>query len=383
MLFGKYGKGKEVMPRVIHLSVARFKRELPLPGETLDFLVSIHEEGTGVTWQQNITVDAETEAYLLNATNDLLLWSVNLALTPEIANQRAHDLGLRLFQTFIGEEGAKVLGAIKPTAILMDVDETILNLPWELISSPSETLSMQFPFGRLLTTRLALKPGRDPLQEDQVVRILAVSNPTSDLGASEAEVAVIKNLQDHYQSFQIKVDVLSRGQATISRFKQKLARGDYDMLHFSGHGFLDRDIPGLSALRFSDGSLTASEVLDLPWKKPPYFVFNSACESGRGVGGQRLVSSQGQTNGLAAAFLAAGVDGYAGYFWPVTEVGASNFAGIFYEYLFLRENVGLAFLEARRRVLRELGEVGDLTAYSAILIGDAASEHRQDLAMKN
>ncbi len=380
-MFGGYRKGEAEMPRVIHISLARYRRELPQPGEALEFLVAIHEEGMGITWQQNVTVDPATEAFLVEATNDLLLWSVNRALTPKKAAQRARELGARLYQTFVGAEGEKVLGAITPTAILLDVDETVLNLPWKLIAAPTGPLPLATPFGRLVTTRMILRQGRDPLQEDQVVRILAVANPTSDLAASEAEIAALQELQGPHGPFRVEVDVLTRDQATRAHFAQKLAAGDYDMLHFGGHGFLDRDTPGLSILRFADGDLTADEVLELPWKKPPYFVFNSACESGRGVGGQRLVSAEGQTNGLAAAFLAAGVYGYAGYFWPVTEAGASIFARTFYQHLFLRENVGLAFLEARQRAIRELGEVGDLAGYSAILYGDAASKHRRDLAM--
>jgi CHAT domain-containing protein len=381
MMFGGYRKGQEEMPRVIHISVARYRRDLPQPGEPLEFLLTVHEEGTGITWQQNVAVDSATEAFLVEATNDLLLWSVNLALTSKKAEQRARELGARLYRTFIGPKGEKVLSAITPTAILLDVDEIVLNLPWELITAPAGPLSLATPFGRLVSTRMILRQGRDPLQEDTLVRILAVANPTSDLAASEAEIATLQDLEGPHGPFRVELEVLARDQATRANFAQKLADGDYDMLHFGGHGFLDRDTPGLSALRFADDDLTADEVLELPWKKPPYFVFNSACESGRGVSGQRLVSAQGQTNGLAAAFLAAGVYGYAGYFWPVTEAGAGIFARTFYQHLFLRENVGLAFLEARRRAIQELGEVGDLTGYSAILYGDAASKHRRDLAM--
>lgn len=380
MMFGGYRKGQEEMPRVIHISIARFHRELPQPGEALEFLVTIHEEGTGITWQQNVTVDPTIEAFLVEATNDLLLWSVNLGLTREKAGQRARELGAQLYQTFLGEEGAKVLEATIPTAILLDVDETVLNLPWELIAGAQDSLSLEIPFGRLVTTRMILRQGRDPLQEDALVRILAVANPTLDLAACEAEIAALQELQGSHGSITVDVEVLVREQATRAHFKHRLTDGDYDMLHFSGHGFLDRDTPGLSFLRFADGDLTADEVLELPWKKPPYFVFNSACESSRGVGGKQLVSAEGQTNGLASAFLAAGVYAYAGYFWPVTEAGAGIFARNFYQNLFLRENVGLAFLEARQRAIQELGEVGDLTGYSAILYGDAASKHRRDVA---
>lgn len=379
-MFGGYRK--EEMPRVLHISVARYRPHLPQPGEALEFLMAIHEEGSGVTWQQNVAVDPATEQFLLDATLGLHRWSLNLALTPEKAADLVQQLGKRLYEAFVGEEGDKVLSRITPTAVLFDVDETILNLPWELIAVPGGVVSQQTPFGRLVTTRTALRPGRDPLQEDAVVRILAVGNPTQDLAADNTGLAALAGLEGNHGRYSVKVDVLADKKATRARFAKMLASGDYDMLHFAGHAFLDPAAPGSSALRFADGDLTADQVLDLPWKQPPYFVFNSACESGRAVGGQRLVSEESHSNGLAAAFLAAGVYGYAGYFWPVTDAGAGIFADTFYRTLFQRENVGLAFLAARRVANKELGEVGDLAGYSAVLFGDAASKHRQDLATK-
>ncbi|MGC9350012.1 MAG: CHAT domain-containing protein [Anaerolineae bacterium] len=378
-MFGAYRH--ETLPRVIHISVSRYTRRLPEPGEALSFLVRIHEEGTGITWQQNVTVDPATEEFLLDATHKLHLWTLNLALTHEEANSLVRQLGARLYDSFIGVEGREVLRAIPPTAVLLDVDETILNLPWELIAEPGGTLAQSVPVGRLVTTRTVLRSGRDPLQEDAVVNILAVQNPTLDLAATEGEVDALISLEGNRGSFSVNVDVLAGKEATLAKFTDMLAEGDYDVLHFAGHAFLDPDKPGSSALRFADGDLEADRVLELPWKAPPYFVFSSACESGRAVGGQRLVSQQNQSNGLAAAFLAAGVYGYAGYFWPVSDAGAGIFAETFYRALFWRENVGLAFLEARRRVTEELFDAGDLTGYSAILYGDAASKHRRDLAM--
>ncbi len=377
-MFGGYRK--QELPRVMHISVARYRRDLPQPGEALEFLVAIHEEGTGITWQQNVTVDPAGEEFFVEATHNLHLWSLNLALTPQKAGDLVRQLGTRLYETFIGPGGDKILRAITPTAVLLDADETILNLPWELIAVQGGSISQRTPFGRLVTTRQTLRAGRDPKQEDSVVRILAVANPTLDLAATQASIAALTGLAGDHGGFSVEVDVLSEAEATRASFADKLRAGDYDILHFAGHAFLNPDDPGSSALRFADGDLTADRVLDLPWKAPPYFVFNSACESGRAVGGQRLVSDQSHSNGLAAAFLAAGVDGYAGYFWPVTDAGAGIFAKTFYRLLFERENVGLAFLEARQRAISELGEVGDLTGYSAVLYGDAASQHRRDLA---
>ena len=55
-----------------------------------------------------------------------LRWSVNAALTPTKAKQLADELGAQLYQTLFGAEGAQVLESITPTALLFDVDETIL-----------------------------------------------------------------------------------------------------------------------------------------------------------------------------------------------------------------------------------------------------------------
>jgi CHAT domain-containing protein len=380
-MFGVYRKGNEPMPRVLHLSVARYDRNLPKQGEPLEFLLSIHEEGTGITWQQNITVNEETEQYFLKMTQELYLWSLNLAHTLPQTRDYVQQLGRRLYKTFIGSQGEKYLNSITPTAILLGVDETILNLPWELIRASRGPLAQRVPFGRLVTTRVIPHLGRDPLQEDTVVRILAVTNSTADLASSNAEVEALSKLEGQHGAFSIQVNVLSGKEATVARFAELLTASDYDILHFAGHASFDPSRPEASALLFADGNISADDVLKLSWKTPPYLVFNSACESGRAAGGKRLVSGGSHCNGLAAAFLAAGVYGYAGYYWPVTDVGATIFAQTFYSSLFMRENIGLAFLDARNRAIQELGEVGDLTGYSAVLFGDAASKHRRDLAM--
>ncbi len=65
-MFGAYRQGKEQVPGVLHVSVARYSRDLPKTDKSLQFLVSIHEEGTGITWQQNVTVDPRDERYFLD-----------------------------------------------------------------------------------------------------------------------------------------------------------------------------------------------------------------------------------------------------------------------------------------------------------------------------
>lgn len=379
-MIGGYAKGS--LPCVVHISIARYSKELPEEGELLQFLVSIHVEGAGITWQQNATLDRQAEQDMLAKAQSLYLWSLNAALTKETAQRYIRELGKELHAVFIGQKGKEVLASLQPTAILFDVDETIQNLPWELLGEEDEALSLRYPFGRLVTTRIMPRRPRDPLQEDAVVKVLAVvANPTHDLISGKWEVAALKRLEERrWGRFQIEVTVLEDSLATKASFLETIADGSFDIIHFSGHGAFDILSPGRSGINLTDGLLTADELLAIHWTAPPYLVVGSSCESGRAAGGQRLVSNDSHSNGIAAAFLAMGVSAYAGYYWPVTEDGAAKFTEVFYTGIFELENVGYAFMEARRSVKWEFDEVGDLTVYSAVFYGDAASGERPNLA---
>lgn len=379
MFAGAYGAGGESLPRVLHLSVSCFRSDVPRPGDPMELLVTIHEEGIGISWQQNVSVDPADETALLEASAELNQLALGRAPAASRADEVAARLGERLYDIFIGPAGTAFLDAFVPTAILLDIDETILNLPWELIGPSGRSYAQDTPFGRLVTTRTIPARGRDPLQEDAHVRFFVVANPTGDLSESSSEVEAIRSLEGSRGAITVEVTVLEGAGATRARTCELLASGDFDVLHFSGHAALDTEHSGMSAIALADGPLSADAILRIPWPKPPGFVFGSACETGGSVAGRRLLSDDRQANGLAAAFLSAGVYAYAGFFWPVTDSGAALFTGTFYKALFGLENVGLAFQVARQTATHSLGAFGDLTGHGAILYGDAASKHRRDV----
>ncbi len=133
------------------------------------------------------------------------------------------------------------------------------------------------------------------------------------------------------------------GQPDFRLYLASLFISGFSRLAVAGCGFQPQRPDRARSQRAAPGRRICNrgELLALDWKAPPYLVFNSACESGRVAGGARLVSDQGQANGLAAAFLACGAAAYAGYFWPVTDEGSCRFTETFYPALFGLENVGL------------------------------------------
>jgi hypothetical protein len=379
MILGAYsqraGGGGRFLPHNVEVGIA------PTGARTFD--VTIHEEGTGLTFRQEVTVTASTETRLLRLVAELHSWSVGLGLTATSARRALEQLGRALHQTFLGRRGGAVLEALRPTAVLLDVDESILGLPWEAMRTAQRELAVDCPFGRIVTTATTPVARRDPVDDDPVVKILAVVNPTDDLAATEAELTVLHALAaaPPQSGVTVKLDVIEAGEATRRGLTRAVDGADHDIVHFAGHARYDAGDPHHSALLLADGLFTADHVRPLAWASPPYLVFNSACESARAVHGRRLVATGGRANGLAAAFLAAGCEAYIGHFWPVGDGAAAEFAGTFYESLFRTVNAGAAVLDARRAVRGRFDDSADLAAFGAVFFGDAGSAaERRDLA---
>lgn len=377
-VFGGYGPGGDRdLPRVLRFSI---RPDGSGPRGGTHFACSFIEEGTGIRWEYPATLSRAAEQKLVADARTLGGWSVGRG-SASAAQNAVDGLGRQLRRSFVAGRGEEYLGRMTPTALLVDVDETILNLPWELMHGADGPFVTQVPVGRVVATRTAPRAERDPLTQDREVRILAVADPTADLAMARRELRALRDVVGrHPGGYSVHLDELEGGDATAARFRERLAATDYDILHFAGHAGYAPRRPGRSALHFADGAIRAQEIGSLPWPSPPGLVFASACESAMAARGAPLVGRRRTPNGLAAAFLSAGVAGYIGYLWPVTEGGAEAVAGTFYETLFERENVGLGVLDARRRVESAWRDAHDLTAYSLVLYGDAAGEHRRNLA---
>jgi hypothetical protein len=380
-VFGRYGAGGRPMPRVLRLTVRREGASPPAGAAPLRFACDIHEEGTGLSWTYSATLSRRAEAALVAQAAVLHEASAHRSVGAAAARRAAQTLGRQLDRTFLGRRGREYLSRARPTALLLEIDERVLSLPWELLGR-EEPWSQRVPVGRVVRTATVPHPERDPLAQDSDVRILAVVDPTADLVVARHELDALKAIAGHRAGgYRLHLDLLEGAGATRAALRRRLRDGDYDVLHFAGHAAFAARRSGASVLRLADGPLTADEVLTLEWPAPPGIVFASACESARLRADARLVGRGRAANGIAAAFLSAGVAGYVGYQWPVSDVGAGLVAETFYGTLFERENVGVAILEARRRAVHELAAGGDLAGHSVVLYGDAGSEHRRDLAM--
>ena len=166
--------------------------------------------------------------------------------------------------------------------------------------------------------------------------------------------------------------------ATPTDVRRLLRRGDFDLLHFAGHGLADSadifDAKVLLRGRKRGRSvlpqyLTATNVTENGrWSKPgsgPMVVLN-ACQVGRG--GEQLST----LGGFAKAFLDAGASAFISSLWSVGDQPARTFVETFYDELLSGAPVGLATVRAREQARK----AGDATwlAYVVYARPDATLE---------
>lgn len=373
--------GPHDQPRVLQIQISRYAPKLPGPRESLRFLVAFHIEGSPTTWQHNAVLSRAAEARLLEQIAGLRLWSAGLGMTRRTAGAAAESLGRTLRQTFLGKRGMELIASFEPTAILLFVDETVIHLPWELMRGTDPGGPMfPPPFSRVVTSRVVPERARDPGAEDPMIRILTVENPTEDLAATEHVVEIIAGLQGERDGAIVEVTQLAAKDATRRGFADAVAGQAYDIIHFAGHGIFDAARPSDVALLLKDGPLVDEDVLSLEWSTPPFIVFNSSCEGGRAAPGRRIVLGRRRSNGLAAAFLARGVEAYLSHYFLVRDDSAAALAESFYTELFGVKNVGKAVERARRSLFPRFQEDGDLIAFGLTFFGDSGTAERADLA---
>jgi hypothetical protein len=157
-----------------------------------------------------------------------------------------------------------------------------------------------------------------------------------------------------YLRDQLKAEPLP---ATSEALRDLLERGDFDLLHFAGHGLADLAGEAKVMLlgRAENGGYvpeyleanTIDQSADLGVRRP--LVVLNACQIGRA--GWRLTS----IGGFAAAFLRAGAGAFVGTLWSVGDEPAQSFTTAFYTALLERKTLAQA-TSAGRKAASAAGE---------------------------
>lgn len=302
--------------------------------------------------------------------NEIAVLSIAESLRGEPSNMRTTQ-ALREFHDQIFDMGVFAHGHLYPPLLeksvrdsrvdhlRINVDERLIDLPWELIHDGDDFLCLKYALGRQIYAA-ATFPDLRPRKE--MPRALVVSDPRNDLvGALDEGRSVARLLRAHG----IAVTQLEGSEATKQRFAVELKH--HHIIHYAGHATRDDANPDESCLKLADGPFKAFRLSGFFGSRPPALVFLNACWSATESSAVRGYPTM--MRGFGRTFIFAGVANFLGYLIPVSDRLATKLALHFYSHLVIGRSVGEALRRGRIELREEYGDTDPAWA-SAVLYGD-------------
>jgi ActR/RegA family two-component response regulator len=236
----------------------------------------------------------------------------------------------------------------------------LLRLPLEFMRSdePDEYLILEHPFSRFLS---GAAPNLETISPRMLVRtrelhvLIIASNTEPPIPEVDAEAQRIYRYFKSQKRFPIRPTLVTTDEATYERVRKEMRSGEYDIIHYAGHGFHRDDSPEKSGLFFwADENrnragglryMRASELKFLLGRSKTRLIYLSSCYGTAAAGATALLDND--FLGLADAAAQAGVPTVLGFRWPVSDNGACDMALAFYRSLLEQGNPEVALWHAR------------------------------------
>jgi tetratricopeptide (TPR) repeat protein len=278
---------------------------------------------------------------------------------------KLRDVGQVLFDTLLSAKAKEALRSSSVNDLVFHIEDTLVQIPWELLYDGRQFLCQKFNMGRIVKTKREVFNIRQRMLS-RPLKMLIVSDPRGDLENSGREGRLIREQLDRNTAF-ISANQRS-GQITPAYIMEKIR--NFDLVHYAGHADYDTADPANSGWLLEGGKFTSADIVKLIGGKPmPALVFCNACQTGQ-TQEWKLGSGYNQKIfGLANAFLLAGVQHYVGTFWEILDEPGAGFAVEFYRAMTEGASIGEAIRQARLLLIKQYGEDTIVWA-SYMLYGD-------------
>ena len=327
--------------------------------------MSLYEFGSTVRSFEDIAVLyaeihtlCEEVIRLLNKANGLGAYAQGL--TDDLKKT-----GQLLFDVALTKNVKTKLKSTKIKDLIISIDESLVEIPWELLFDGEEFLSLKFNLGRTVKTRQKsyASPRKGNLKE---LKLLILADPRSDLELARAEAKRLREMLDQKKD---KVGVFTKIKDIPVNYVKRNLR-DYDIIHYAGHANFVENAPAKSGWCLIDGNLTGNDLAKMKGGPPfPLLIFSNACQSTFEKSNRLPAQSEEQVFGFANAFLLAGVKYFIGPLWKISDEGGFIFAQAFYQAILNGRSIGQALRRARLSIIEQEGQ-DRLTWASYVLYGE-------------
>ncbi|MBL8176645.1 MAG: CHAT domain-containing protein [Bryobacterales bacterium] len=301
-------------------------------------IIGLHERIKNYTNQQQGSLPSDPE---------LLKLGVDLFETLFPGNVR------RLYDVARSQQGSRRLDVILTSMIAWVADK-----PWEFAFDPSRRSFLATEEIHFVRNVLTAIPAEPILKVPRPLRILVASAQplgSAQLSTDQETQLIRRGFDLLIDAGAVQVDVLP--QATPAAIHGYLSTGNYNVIHFIGHGDFD-DAKQEGCLVFQDergGEYRLGErnVREIFCQRGVSLVFLNACQTGRG-------GKADFNKGVAQALVAHGLPALVANQYSVLDTSATSFAQHFYWSLSQGMSIGESAREARIAVnYSMLGETID------------------------
>ncbi|MDD2654850.1 MAG: CHAT domain-containing protein, partial [Candidatus Omnitrophica bacterium] len=249
--------------------------------------------------------------------------------------------------------------------LVLQIDEELVHIPWELLYNGKNFLCLVFNLGRVVRTARQIFAS-SYRGHGSFLKMLVLANPTADLKSAYLEGLNIKNQFDHRRD-RVHIDFKS---TYIERLYVKKHIHDYDLVHFAGHcEYEENDIEN-SGWVLSDGKFTIHDITTMAGTAEyPSLIFSNGCCSAKSKDIFLEGDYQEKNYNLASAFLFSGVRHYIGSIRRISDSESFLFAKEFYNQILSGKSIGEALRLSRLNLIKENG-ITDIHWLSYLLYGD-------------
>lgn len=261
--------------------------------------------------------------------------------SPEDKQAQLEQMGLYLFERVFPLPGLRdCLWAIRDRIRTVRIQSEEPWVPWELCRLSGKDENGQLVAGQFLAERYSVTRWFLEVPEVRSISISKIGLIVpldGGLGAANAEMQNVENLKSASCT-------VSGIECHPIELRQALATGEYDVLHFVGHGSYGGADADRSSFKLEGGTRFTPRDLAGPAANcghaHPLVILN-ACEVGRSG------TTLGGLSGWPQAFVRVGAAAFIGPRWKTADVSAAEFSSLVYEALLKGETLGEAVRNAR------------------------------------
>jgi len=291
--------------------------------------------------------------------------------SAEESKKKVQRAGKILCDALFSENIKQTLRNTDAEYLIIDIDDGLVQIPWELIYLDQNFLCERFIPGRTVKVKNQVKDNHR--NHKTPLNMWVIANPQKNLTGAAQEAEKIEEIID-FHNYSVEPTIKLERHAVKKSDIIKKSLKEYDIIHFAGHADYNEKNPSESCWKLFDDNFTAKDIGDIDDDTyMPLLIFSNACQSARSESWRNDETNKTSFFDMAHSFISSGVRHYIGTFWNIPDMKGKDFAHYFYQSLLDGKTIGKSIKLARTKMNQSTQS--DISWASYLLYGDPTTTY--------